>query len=679
MWGSLLAAVIVLLLFAYGPAFLMLRGLGMRRSRAIASAPLISIVVYSLLAVAYERIGIESSWISLVVPFTVLGGIFFAIGASRRASQRKLEGRQLAYGRMKRPLRSFAAYLVAGVCAVMCLFAIPLGSADAFICGFDIAHHMSTVRSFVESGNWSMLDVTLFPGEPGTYYPSANSLLAALAVSCLDVPVTLALNAVNIVIAGFIFPLGVWLVMVRIFGWGDARTFIGAFCSVIFMAFPWEMFTRSAPVLYAYVLGLSLLPAFMALLMDCFETSAAKHRDSQSRGMGGQVLHTVSRFAAAFLALVAIALAHPSAFFSAAVFIIGYIVHVIIVRTRSMPVGKRVLFVCVWLAMCAALWVFLYKAPFMQAVVTCEYSEKCGFIMGIARIVLVWAPHVGAQYVLGAVVLVGLVGCLLDARRRWLLLPYVLAAVLTLGCLIVPPGPLRFLMSGFWYNHVTRLTATLAIFAMPIAAQGFGLIMHLVGRAAHSAYAAKSAWPRRLGASFAGIVVTAFILVVIIFVQFPLPRATAAAEFAGVMQRQNDPAYKTSYLDQDERDFLQKALEATSDGGRVLNVPHDGSAYAYGYCGLNTTGRTPAVYHDEDLVLLADKIDRIATDDEVARTAEKLGVEYVLMLDIPHKKGSTYYGSFDETYWKGVYGIEDDTPGFEVVLSDGNMRLYRII
>ena len=78
-------------------------------------------------------------------------------------------------------------------------------------------------------------------------------------------------------------------------------------------------------------------------------------------------------------------------------------------------------------------------------------------------------------------------------------------------------------------------------------------------------------------------------------------------------------------------------------------------------------------------MLLADKIDRIATDDEVARTAEKLGVEYVLMLDIPHKKGSTYYGSFDETYWKGVYGIKDDTPGFEVVLSDGNMRLYRII
>lgn len=28
--------------------------------------------------------------------------------------------------------------------------------------------------------------------------------------------------------------------------------------------------------------------------------------------------------------------------------------------------------------------------------------------------------------------------------------------------------------------------------------------------------------------------------------------------------------------------------------------------------------------------------------------------------------------------WSGVYAIKDDTPGFELLLSEGDMRLYRI-
>ena len=688
MWGSLIAAVVVLALFAYGPSFLLLRGLGMRRSRAIAAAPLCAIVVYSLLAVVYAKVGVESSWATLAIPFAVVGGLVFAIGTGRRVARRRIETISpspqtppLTSANMAKPLFSFVLYLAVGVCAVVGLFAARLGEADAFICGFDIAHHMSSVRAFVESGNWSMLEVTLFPGEPGEYYPSANALLAALIVSCLDVPVTLSLNAENIVLAGIVFPLGMWCLMARIFGWRDARTFVGAFCSVIFVAFPWELFTRSAPVLYAYVLALGLLPGFIVLLMDCFEAPRDACAEADPVSLFG-------RFAAAVMALAAVAFAHPSAFFSAVVFIICYIAYVLIVRTRSLPLARRVLAVGGWLVLCAAVWFALYKAPFMQSVVTCEYGARGGLVEGLARIAIPWSPHVGAQYVLAIVVLVGLIGCLLDKRRRWLIAPYALMAVLALGCMVVPPSPLRFLLSGFWYNHLPRLTATLAIFSMPIAAQGFGLIMHLADRAmarigaARRKLAAKSPsarWQRRLSVGPAGVVVAAILLALIVFLRLPLPQATSVEEFGGVMERQNDPAYKTSYLKQDERDFLLKAVAATTDGGRVLNVPHDGSAYAYGWCGLNTTGRTPAVYSDEKKALLADCIDQIATDDEVAAAAEELGVEYVLLLDVPGGKKSSYYGSFDESYWQGVYAIDDDTPGFEVVLADSDMRLYRIV
>ena len=29
--------------------------------------------------------------------------------------------------------------------------------------------------------------------------------------------------------------------------------------------------------------------------------------------------------------------------------------------------------------------------------------------------------------------------------------------------------------------------------------------------------------------------------------------------------------------------------------------------------------------------------------------------------------------------WAGIDGVRDDTPGFEVVLSEGDMRLYKIV
>ena len=62
-------------------------------------------------------------------------------------------------------VRTFVAYLVAGVCGALFIFVPPLGSADAFICAYDNVHHLGLARAFVESGNWSMLEVTLYPGD----------------------------------------------------------------------------------------------------------------------------------------------------------------------------------------------------------------------------------------------------------------------------------------------------------------------------------------------------------------------------------------------------------------------------------------------------------------------------------------------------------------------------------
>ena len=67
-------------------------------------------------------------------------------------------------------------------------------------------------------------------------------------------------------------------------------------------------------------------------------------------------------------------------------------------------------------------------------------------------------------------------------------------------------------------------------------------------------------------------------------------------------------------------------------------------------------------------------------DDPDAKIAlESLGVSYYLKLDEEDDPDSTFYDAFfKKSEWDGMLAVDDSTPGFEVVLSRGDMRLYRI-
>lgn len=61
------------------------------------------------------------------------------------------------------------------------------------------------------------------------------------------------------------------------------------------------------------------------------------------------------------------------------------------------------------------------------------------------------------------------------------------------------------------------------------------------------------------------------------------------------------------------------------------------------------------------------------TDSEVVPAISNIDAQYVLLLECDN----AIYG-FDESQWESINSIDDDTPGFEVVLSEDDMRLYRI-
>ena len=70
----------------------------------------------------------------------------------------------------------------------------------------------------------------------------------------------------------------------------------------------------------------------------------------------------------------------------------------------------------------------------------------------------------------------------------------------------------------------------------------------------------------------------------------------------------------------------------------------------------------------------------IAFDPSVAKAVEAIGAEYLVKLDLDGRTdGNHFLFSYEEEDWFGIDRVDDDTAGFEVVLSRGDMRLYRIV
>ncbi len=137
------------------------------------------------------------------------------------------------------------------------------------------------------------------------------------------------------------------------------------------------------------------------------------------------------------------------------------------------------------------------------------------------------------------------------------------------------------------------------------------------------------------------------------------------------------------YYTSEEEEFVCRAKEICGTD-LVVNQPYDGSVFSYAIDSLNVLFPQYGFDQEEDKATLKLRLGYIAQDQEVAEAARRLGVKYVLQLDqgsgpCGMSPDATYYDfSYDADCWVGINMITDDTPGFEVVLSEGNMRLYRI-
>lgn len=672
MWPEFWIAVLVGTVFSFIPGFLIARGVGLTRIASVAVAPIVGSLCYCVLAIAYDQFGVWTTGWNLFAPLLVVGIAVFAVGYCMCVRRGRASEGNVPFRRRLLSSKYWyvALYAFVGLVAGIYVFLMPLSTPDCSPATFDDATHIAIVRSFVESGDYSSLGVNYeydLPLAPEShYYPAAFHLIAASVISITGVPILVGINAGLFICCSFFYTTGCLFLVNVLFGGNKWYLLSGAFLAVAFVAFPWHLLEFGR--LMSNLMAFAFVPAMFALMLELF----------------GNGVPWLVRFKAAAVLLMGIALTlftQPNASFTLLVFSFPYVAY----RIWQQPVKSQLL--------CAAAIKLLRVAAFIAAVVVflavCfvlppfydvthfRWDSKTSVLQAIVNVLLQGTWLGPCSPVLGVLVLVGCVYCIWKRKDLWWLVAvFAIVAVMYVVAASVD-GRLKNYLSGFWYTDLHRISSMVAMISYPIGVAILGMTWE---RFANHFGSKPMIYSLGFAANLA-------LLSILLLPSFTLPNGVYVETPFGSQRGLIRGYYSVDYGDEDnvftaeERDFVRRASEITGDS-LVMNMPIDGSMFAYQLDGMKTAYRYYLDMMDErtSYRLLQRNLDGIADDPSVRRAVDNLGVEYVLLLDQGHPPHSdSIWRPTIPTVWEGLSEIDDETPGFELVMSEGDMRLYRVL
>lgn len=729
-WGSFALCVLWGIAVLWVPGYALLRAARLPRVWAVACAPVPAVVLYATLGVVYDKLGVYASWLTMAAFAAVASGLLLAVvrpwrkparvvlgagvpgelgvldgaassGASAVSSDvlASVSGKSVssyASDTLRESLgvpaclhkrfdaKCLVLYVAVGF-FVACLFtAFSLKTADGFAQSFDSMHHLGMIRTFVETGCWSSLDVAAYssdmhaavmPIAGWSFYPTAWHSVAALMASVWGVPVTVAANATNFLFAGLVYPASSFALLRFVFRDNVPAFVCGAFVSCAFMAFPWQMVNWGP--LYPNLAAFSLVPAVSFFFMAVFREGAPRADRAA--------------FACLFvIGLAALAFTQPNAVFTMAVLLAPYCV-VLSRRIPSLLGGAhdtsrgRGVSSAIAVALVAVVWAALFSLPFLRDVVWHVWPAYTEAPDALGNVLLLSYRETLPQVVLALLVLVGAVAAWRGVRYRWVVAAYAFMAVVYIVTLTTD-GVAKQLLAGFWYTDAARLGSSMALYGVPLASLGLACVVVAARRKAVLLEGSACGMLARV-ARGAYVALPALIIAAFLVVNFrPVaegPVRSAFGDLAASTRSMYDAGADDIYSPE-ERAFVERALAITGDD-LVLNMPDDGSEFAYAVSGMQTYYRYSGPYGKPDETpeshLIRMHLRSFASNEGVRDAVEKVGAQYVLLLDQGDVRleGSRHLYTFHPWQWGGISRVDDETPGFEVVLAEGDMRLYRIV
>ena len=716
MWLEFFQSAVVIVALLYVPGVILLHASGMSKPWAFVTAPLVSCALYFIEGEIFSALNIPIPLAVMVlapllIAALVNGYVYYIApknkedhsGERRDKSEAILAGKQStspvpAFICEELPFWMPLLYVVIGLLTVGFLFLPTLPSASSFVQGWDIVHHLDVTQAMIESQKYSSIhydfystvETAITPWEPGSsgFYPSGWNIIVALTTQLVSTTVPIAGNALNFVSAAIIFPLSICSLIAKVLPKHRIALISGAFVCLAFFVFPWSLLIYGP--IFPNTVAFCVMPSIWWIFMQMTRSNASKH----------DLTWLIVIF---ILGSITLFILHPSTIFSSIVVLLPWsFARIRESKRRVVLFGKRIKPVTLaytFFAFALVIWSVFYYVLIIRGVALnfwwSAYSSLQDAILHALGMDFIGLSYAGGELVspqpiLSICVLVGTVWTFKHKQARWMVSAFMYLSILCIF-IITFDVPLKGYLTGFWYTDPFRIAASCVIMAIPLAALGLATL-------AEAALELLASWREKVTHSQAKTQACTFctvwvkpliagaiiICMVVLNYVVPMPNLKSKEPIPAALafKQASEKAYGDHYiLTSEELEFLRRVELAVPAGAVIANLPQDGSLWAYGTNDLHVLWRFPNGYDASERpasAILRKRLNRIASDPEVLQTARDLNVQYVLILDNVVDYSNAVTSTYKPGTFRGITQITDTTPGFEVVLEEGSMRLYKI-
>ena len=712
MWLEFFQSVVVIIALLYVPGVILLHASGMPKPWALVSAPLVSCALFFIEGEIFSALNIPIPLaVMVLVPLliAVLVNVYVFYVAPKHKEglndKKPVKSKAIRAGkRSTNPVPAFICeelpfwipllYVAIGLLTVGLLFLPTLPSASSFVQGWDIVHHLDVTQAMIESQKYSSIhydfystvEASITPWEPGTsgFYPSGWNIIVALTTQLVSTTVPIAGNALNFVSAAIIFPLSICSLIAKVLPKHRIALISGAFVCLAFFVFPWSLLIYGP--IFPNTVAFCVMPSIWWIFMQMTRSKTPKH----------DLIWLIVIFV---LGLITLFILHPSTIFSSIVVLLPWsFARIGESKRRVVLFGKQikpVTLAYVFFIFALVIWSVFYYVLIVRGVALnfwwSAYSSLQDAILHALGMDFIGQSYAGGELVspqpiLSICVLVGAVWTFKHKQARWMVSAFMYLSILCIF-IITFDVPLKGYLSGFWYTDPFRIAASCVIMAIPLAALGLATLAEAAletfaswrekaSQAQTCVFCNVWAKPLIAGAVIACVVVLNYVVPMPnLKSEKPIPAATA-------FKQASEKAYGDHYiLTSEELEFLRRVELTVPAGAVIANLPQDGSLWAYGTNDLHVLWRFPNGYDASERpasAILRKRLNRIASDPEVLQTVRDLNVQYVLILNNVVDYSNAVTSTYKPGTFRGITQITDTTPGFEVVLEEGSMRLYKI-
>ena len=722
MWLEFFQSVVVIIALLYVPGVILLHASGMPKSWALVSAPLVSCALFFIEGEIFSALNIPIPLaVMILVPLLItvlVNGYVFYVAPKHKEHHRGEKPSTSKTSQALKPSTYHAPaficeelpfwmpllYIGIGLLTVGFLFLPTLPSASSFVQGWDIVHHLDVTQAMIESQKYSSIhydfystvEASITPWEPGAsgFYPSGWNIIVALTTQLVSTTVPIAGNALNFVSAAIVFPLSICSLIAKVLPKHRIALISGAFVCLTFFVFPWSLLIYGP--IFPNTVAFCVMPSIWWVFMQMTRSKTPKH----------DLIWLIVIF---ILGCITLFILHPSTIFSSIVVLLPWSFARIGESNRRVVLfGKQIKPVTLAYAFfifALVIWSIFYYVLIIRGVALnfwwSAYSSLQDAILHALGMDFIGQSYAGGelvspQPVLSICVLVGAIWTFKHKQARWMVSAFMYLSILCIF-IITFDVPLKGYLSGFWYTDPFRIAASCVIMAIPLAALGLATL-------AEAALEAFASWREKVAQRqsknqaqakartcvfctvWAKPLIAGAVIACVVVLNYVVPMPNLKSEepipAAIAFKQASEKAYGDHYiLTSEELEFLRRVELTVPAGAIIANLPQDGSLWAYGTNDLHVLWRFPNGYDASERpasAILRKRLNRIASDPEVLQTTHDLNVQYVLILNNVVDYSNAVTSTYKPGTFRGITQITDTTPGFEVVLEEGSMRLYKI-